>query len=132
MRTSIEERHERAAKKALEKIGNYKSVNRFVSKYAKASTRSAALFHLGRYLAWLRSKGVGLSPDELPVDNLRCVFESSPVDVARKRKHLDWLDEFVNAVLKEKGIVDSSRAMSSRFRQVYSIAGSACGLSRTA
>lgn len=53
------------------------------------------------YFVWLREKGVALTPDQLIEDNLRCVFESAPTDVARKRKHTDWLDEYVNYRLLE-------------------------------
>lgn len=121
MQTDDEGRTERYGEKVLKDIGEYKSVERFISRYGKTSSRTAALFHLGRYLAWLRDKkGVGMNPDELILDNLRCVFESKPVDVATKRRHMDWLDEFTNTYLKGKKIVDGSRAVSaSMVKQFY-------------
>jgi hypothetical protein len=32
-------------------------------------------------------KGASMGPDELILDNLRCVFETGPIDVQTKRKH---------------------------------------------
>lgn len=50
-----------------------------------------------------------MPPDELVVDNLRCIFESGPVDVETKRKHTDWMNDYINAYLVERDFSDSKR-----------------------
>jgi len=50
-----------------------------------------------------------MDPDEQVMDNLRCIYESKAVDVATKRRHMDWLDQFINDYLKNRKIVDTSR-----------------------
>lgn len=119
LKTQYEGQLERVGDQLLARIGEYQSVQRFLSRYGKVSSRTAALFHLNRYLAWLKAKGVGMTPDELITDNLQCVYESSAVDVARKRKHTDWLNEFVNTYLKDRKIADISRAMSASFAKRF-------------
>lgn len=54
-------------------------------------------------------EGVLLGPDELTQDNLVCVFRSDPVDVATKRRHTDWLNDYINGYLIEKGFSESKR-----------------------
>jgi hypothetical protein len=85
MRNQAEVQRERQAETLLKAVGDCPSVQRFVNKYGKASSRAAALFHLERYFRWLReAKGIALPPDELVIDNLKCVYESSAVEVPRK------------------------------------------------
>jgi len=90
-------------------------------KYAKASTRRGHLGGLARYFDWLRkAKGITLTPDELILDNLRCVFESGATDILRKRRHLDYLDEYINQYLVSKGDKDSGRiTAASQISQFY-------------
>ena len=45
-----------------------------------------------------------MDPDELVKDNLECVYNSSPTDVKTKRRHTDWLDEYVNDYLLNRGV----------------------------
>jgi hypothetical protein len=95
---------------ACKGLEEYESVRRFISHYGKATSRSTAIFHLKRYLEWLKGeKGIRMNPDELITDNLRCVCESKAVDVATKRKHMDWLGQFINDYLRNRKIVDTSR-----------------------
>jgi hypothetical protein len=62
--------------------GDSKAVQKFLNKYGKDITKRAYSISLALYLRWLRKQGVTLSPDELVVDNLRCVFESPATDIA--------------------------------------------------
>lgn len=72
-------------------------------------TKCSYAGHLVLYQRWLKGKGVAISPDEMISDNLKAVFESIPTDVAAKRKHLDWLGEYVNEHLLAEGAGDSTR-----------------------
>jgi len=45
-----------------------------------------------------------MDPDELVRENLVCVYDSSPTDVKTKRRRTDWLDEYVNDHLLNKGL----------------------------
>lgn len=115
-----QEQKRRSGEKLLARIGDCRSVQRLLGKYGKVLSWYAALFHLNRYFTWLKEvKGITLSADELVMDNLRCVYESKPVDVATKRRHTDWLDEFVNQYLVGKGIVDQSRATTASFVKLF-------------
>lgn len=111
----------RTLEKKLEELGPSKAVDRFLSKYGNHNTRTAYAIELAIYFRWLRNaQGVTMSADELIVDNLRCVFESSAVDVARKRKHLDWLNEYSNKFLLEQGYSESKRhAAANAIRMFY-------------
>jgi hypothetical protein len=84
--------------------GRYESIRRFMRKISKVSTRCCYLLMLDQYLRWLRdAKGVSMGPDELVKDNLECVYNSLPTEVKRKRRHTDWLDEYVNDHLLNRG-----------------------------
>jgi integrase len=110
MQVRYEGQRERSGEKLLASLGDSRAVERMMTRYGKTNSKTTILFHLTRYLKFLREeKGVLMTPDELITDNLRCVCNSEATDVQRKRKHTDWLDEFVNRVLVERGIVDSSR-----------------------
>lgn len=56
-------------------------------------------------------KGVKLDPDELILDNLKCVFESAATNTLTKRQHIDWLSEYVNGSMVESGLSESKRFM---------------------
>ena len=43
-----------------------------------------------------------MTPDQLVQDNLVCVFKSDPTDTTTKRKHTDWLLEYVNQYMRDK------------------------------
>ena len=121
MKTSTDAQREKQAEALLKVVGDCPSVQRFLNKYGKLSIRATVLFHLERYFRWLReAKGVSMTPDELITDNLRSVYESSAVEVSKKRKHTNLLDEFVNKVMVHRGIADGSRATTaSCVRQFY-------------
>ena len=94
----------------MEKWGGYESVQRFVRKYhLKLKTCRGYLADLDLYFDWLRVTGVTINPDELILDNLRCVFESGATQVEVKTTHTDLLDEYVNIYLVEKGLSYSTR-----------------------
>jgi integrase len=85
--------------------GRYESIKRFMRKISKVSTRFCYLLMLDQYFRWLRdAKGVTMDPDELVKDNLECVYNSAPTDVKTKRRHTDWLDEYVNDYLLNRGV----------------------------
>ncbi|MDG6909310.1 MAG: tyrosine-type recombinase/integrase [Nitrososphaerota archaeon] len=75
-------------------------MRRFLGKYGNLRTRLGYTIALGQYFGWLKAQGVKMDPDELVKDNPNCVFRSEPVDVQTKRRHTDWLDRYVNGVLK--------------------------------
>jgi len=110
--TGREKAVQAALDKRLEEIGEHVSISRFIWKYANLRTRFAYAHRLAMYFRWLRAKGVTLDPDELVKDNLNCVFESGPVDVATKRRHTDWLNQYANTYLVEKGVSVSERKVS--------------------
>lgn len=108
-----------ALPKGIVPLLSSKSVERFIMKYAKASTRRGYLGSLARYFNWLRkAKGMTLTPDELILDNLKCVFESGATDILRKRRHLD-LDEYINQYLVSKGDKDSGRITAARALAIF-------------
>lgn len=114
------EQSRKSGERFLARIGDCRSIQRILMKYGKVLSWSACLFHLDRYFTWLREKkGVTMSPDELIQDNLKCVYESASIDVQTKRRHTDWLDEFVNRFLVDKGIVDQSRATTASFVRLF-------------
>lgn len=101
-----------STEKDLAAIGPSQSVERFLSGYGKITTKASYASHLKLYFVWLRNvKGVGLTPDELVLDNLKSVFESGATNTLTKRKHTDWLSEYVNASMVERGLSDSKRQM---------------------
>ncbi len=93
----------------LRLIGPSAAVKRFVDAYGKVKTKRNYLVCLWRYLGWLKSKGVTMTPDELVKDNLLCVFKSDPTDVITKRKHTDFLNDFGNVFLVQRGMKEKSR-----------------------
>jgi integrase len=50
-----------------------------------------------------------MTPDQLLKDNLECVFNSGATDVITKRKHLDWLDSYINRHMVDRGLARGSR-----------------------
>ena len=81
-----------------------------LSNYPNPRTYETRLNSLTTYLDWLqREKEVYLDPDELIRDNLECIHGSKPTDVETKRKHTDWLNEYVNVVQVKAGLGDSRR-----------------------
>jgi Phage integrase family len=111
--TSIEKQYARELETriaGLRKLGPCESVDRFLRGYGKLGTKRVYASNLLMYFKWLRmTKKVELSPDELIKDNLMCVFKSDPTDAASKRKHTDWLSEYVNSHLLQKGSPEDSR-----------------------
>jgi len=105
------DRLKRAAENDLNEIGrNSKAVRRWIDQYTLPTTRATYTSHLKLFLRWLREmKKIGLTPDELVRDNLICVFKSQPEDAETKRKHTDWLSEYINVHLAERGLSDSKR-----------------------
>ncbi len=104
----------------LARWGRFSSVQRFLTKYGKVNTKRGYLFQLDRYYRWLQSERITQSPDELIIDNLKCVFETSATDVDTKRRHTDWLNTFVNVHLLGRGIPESSRVIAaSAIKQFY-------------
>ncbi len=95
--------------KFLERWGGYDSIQRMVRKYGKLNTIRGYLADLDLYFDWLENIGVGMNPDELILDNLRCVFESSATEVNTKITHMDLLDNDVNVYLLDKGLAYPSR-----------------------
>jgi hypothetical protein len=94
---------ELAIKHALEEIGDYDSVRRFMRKRNTLGTKHQYSNGLMLYLRWLKTKGVTMSPDELIGDLLERLFGSAPTDVARKTTHKNLLDEFINEYMVEQG-----------------------------
>jgi integrase len=99
--------------KRLEEIGPSEAVARWLSKYGPVQTKLAYAFGLAHYLRWLRTIGVSMSPDELVLDNLRCVFDSKSTDVEAKRKHTDWMNQYVNDFLLKREDSESKRTLAS-------------------
>jgi integrase len=107
--------------KYLGELGASNAVDLFLSKYGNLNTRVSYAGELVFYLRWLRdAQGVTMSPDDLVLDNLRAVYESKPVDVTAKRKHNDWLNEYVNHYLLDRGLSESKRHLALHaVRQFY-------------
>jgi integrase len=97
--TLVEAQARREVERNLRNIGPSESVERFLNSYGKVRVRATYGAHLSRYFDWLRQKGASLNPDELIRDNLRCIYRSEPEDVALKRRHRAWLEEYVNVHL---------------------------------
>ncbi len=110
--------HQRAIELSLEsnlrRIGGpYRSVERFLRACGPLTTKKQYSNAIQLYLRWLREeKGIAMNPDELVLDNLRCVYESEATDVMTKRKHTDLLDEYINGyLLDKKGASETSRGV---------------------
>jgi ATP-grasp domain len=98
----------------------YESVRRFMRKISKVATRFAYLSMVNQYMAWLReAKGVTMDPDELVRDNLVCVYNSPPTDVKTKRRHTDWLDEYVNDYLLNRGVGTKRASSAAAVKMFY-------------
>jgi integrase len=110
-RMTIEQQYAATLANTLRKIGPSDSVTRFLSKYGNVRTRAIYACELYLYLRWLNGKTRTLTPDELVHDNLVCVFKSEAVDVATKRKHTDWLNEYVNIDMIANGNSESKRRL---------------------
>ncbi len=112
MRNSEQKAEEEAAR-WIKELGPYESVERFFRKLSKSNTRKAYSHALVLYFRWLRhEKGIELTPDELTKDNLQCVFGSKPVEVEIKRRHTDWMDEYLNRYAVDvKHYSDSQRGL---------------------
>jgi integrase len=93
----------------LKELGPSRSVERWISGYGNPKTKKGYAMSLAHYMRWLKSKGINLSPDELVQDNLHCIFESGPADIEVKRRHTDWLNEYINRYLIENGRSESTR-----------------------
>lgn len=103
---------EQAVARTLRQIGPSEAVSRFMSRYAKVRTQKAYCTSLLGYLKWMKSmKSVSMTPDELVRDNLRCVYGSAPEDVATKRRHADWLNEYVNVYMISKNASEAWRTL---------------------
>ncbi len=107
--TSRERALEQELRRKLEELGPYDSVKRFFSKYANVRTRCVYAVYLALYFRWLKGQGVILNPDALLNENLENVYGSGPTDVARKRRHTDLLNSYVNGYLVEGGKSDADR-----------------------
>ena len=78
----------------MEEIGPSKALDRFLSRFGNVRTKATYSIELVLYLRWLKTRGVGMSLDELVRDNLICVFKSDPIDVTTKRRHTDLLNDY--------------------------------------
>ena len=104
----------------LAAIGPFESVKRLLDGYGKVTTRAVYASHLKLYFVWLRDmKGVRLNPDELVLDNLKCVFESGATNTLTKRRHTDWLSEYVNGSMVERGLSESKRLMAASIIRMF-------------
>jgi hypothetical protein len=111
MQAAIEKQNSRRLVHYLTKIGDSQAVAHFLSGYAKPNTKRIYSYQLARYFTWLKeAKGVGMTPDELITDNLRCVFETGPIDVQTKRRHTAWMNEYVNVRLLAEDWPENARA----------------------
>jgi integrase len=112
-RSPKEAQLQRHLDRLLARWGRYPSVTRFVRKVDKTSTKLNYLRWLSWYFDWLATDyvvdgavlrpAVRMDPDQLVRDNLECVFGSRPQDVLKKRRHTDWLDQFVNDHMRRRG-----------------------------
>jgi hypothetical protein len=109
MRTRIEGIAEADIERSLGELAKNEAVSRFMTSYGNLRTRRAYAAHLANYFRWLKTKGLDLAPDQLIVDNLRCIYHSEPEDVASKRKHRALLEEFANVNMIERGFAEISR-----------------------
>jgi hypothetical protein len=101
----VERKAEQSLASKLREIGPSKAVARFLQKHRNVRTGATYALELALYLRWLKAKGITMSPDELILDNLRCVFEGGPTDVETKRKHTDLLSEYINGYMGREGLL---------------------------
>lgn len=114
---------QRAAKtleRFLKEIGPSRAVESFLSEHGNVRTKCAYAMELVEYKRWLTDRGIKFGWDELPKDNLRCVYESRPIDVEAKRTHMDWLKTYLNVYMMGKGYSLSKRKIASvAIREFY-------------
>ncbi|MDA4117593.1 MAG: site-specific integrase [Thaumarchaeota archaeon] len=110
--TWVERHYASALRSALREIGESDAMDLLLSKYGNIRTKAIYACELKLYFRWLKQKGVPLTPDGLVHDNLLCVYRSDPTDVRTKRRHTDWLNEYVNVRLLEEGASESKRHVS--------------------
>ena len=104
-----EKKSEQSLASKLREIGPSRAVTRFFQKYGNVRTKATYAVELALYLRWLKSRGVTMGPDALVQDNLICVFKSDAVVVETKRRHTDWLNDYVNGYMMEKEFSESKR-----------------------
>ncbi len=119
MKTPHEAAIKRKIERSIEELGPSPSVLRFLNKYGKDNTKRIYSICLVEYLRWLKQNGITLNPDDLLRDNLKCVYESSATDVQSKRKHTDWLDDYVNRYLVETGRAQNTRIVTGAVIQQF-------------
>ncbi len=109
---SPEREYENTCRNALREIGESEAVNRFLSKYGNWRTKAIYACEIKLYLRNLKTDlKVDLTADQLVKDNLECIFNSDATDVRAKRKHTDWLSEYVNEYLIRRGTSDAHREL---------------------
>ena len=119
-KTFFEKECENSVRRLRARIGESECVDRLLRKYGKPNTVRSYLLGLMRYFDFLKSIGVNMKPDDLILDNLRCLYSSGPVDVATKRKHTEWLDLFINKRLVEEGVSERTRwCFAAAIKQFY-------------
>jgi integrase len=105
---------ERKAEKGLaaylKEMGQSRALDRFLGGYGNVRTRCNYAGVLCLYRRHLRSEGIRMTFDELVADNLKCVYESG-TDVETKRKHTDWMGEYLNVELVKQGRGQASREL---------------------
>jgi hypothetical protein len=116
----VERHYENALRNALSEIGPSEAMNRLLSKYGNVRTRAIYACELKLYFWWLKEKESGQSPDQLIKDNLSCIFRSDAIDVHTKRKHTNWLNEYINTYLLQRADSESKRRLASAaIREFY-------------
>ncbi len=109
----------RKTARKIEEMGRSHAVERFLNKYGRDNTKRIYAITLALYLRWLKRKAVNMTPDELILDNLHCIYESAATDILTKRKHTDWLDEYVNSYLVEAGRAQNTRVVTAAIIQQF-------------
>jgi integrase len=112
----VEQYYRAALDNTLRRIGPSKAVERFLSKYGNVRTQAIYASQLWLYWQYLLGEGLtprgATEPGALITDNLVCVFESKATDVDAKRKHTDFLGDYVNKhLLQERGCSESKRRL---------------------
>ena len=106
------DRAKRLLERDLIKMGNSPAVVRFLSGYSNLRTKQAYAANLAHYFNWLKeTKGIVMTPDEMVKDNLAAIYSPDTTDIARKRKHTDWMNEYVNVYMIERGLSDQARSL---------------------
>jgi hypothetical protein len=106
----LQARFQRNLDSSIGKIGESEAVRRFLSKYGSTRTKATYLYWVQHYLDWLKKEErVELGPDGLIEDNLRCIHGSEPMDVRTKRRHLDYLNTWINESMVKQGSKEATR-----------------------